>query len=557
MTERELFDAIGRLPEQYRTEALAPEQQPHTAQKNEIDALFDSASHTEAVQYRKAPEPEKPVNRPDVVLRKTAPQKPQKSGILGLTAIAAAVALTVGIFAWKMRQDSEMQGNSAAMPGSSADFVQQSDPPAETVTLLPEDSAESGTQTTEQTDGIQLPEGYTLPEYDPDADEMFTPSPDRTGKNGGVNTMGGHGLLKTVSNTPGTLILEDDDNWYVNGGTRISKTARNANGHLYGELLCQKPGCAHQLDDCPYYSHHNRLLSDGKNLYMTGAKLDGVPNLDQTLFKQDESGIFAPFFSPKLYQRVITAFKQENELTAIDYAHVLQLGDTDVYYIAVYADFHNAANNAEERRQFGVLLDKKSDRFAITLYSDGKPLYDAEHELLYLFESDGNYYPLYYNACIYDMKQIALSYDPEQDKTEPAEMISVFHAYTLLDGKLYYYNNCTDNAYRLLPGECSLYCYDPEKDADNAVMLLEEKTNRMDITAADGRLYYRTHASVGKDKICSCAPDLTDEQSVYETPQVIGNLFPIEDPAFIHIDAEASIFLLDGKEERIDAAFYD
>lgn len=550
MTERELFDAIGRLPEHYRTEALAPEQ-PCTEQKNEIDALFDSASHTEAVQYRKAPEPEKPVNRPVAVLRKTAPQKPQKSGILGLTAIAAAVALTVGVFAWKMRQDSEVQGNSAAMPGSSADYVQQSDIPAETVTMLPEEQSGSSTQTTEQTDGIPRPED------DPAADEMFTPSPDLTGKNGGVNTMGGHGLLKTVSNTPGTLILEDDDNWYINGGTRISKTVHNANGHLYGELLCQKPGCAHQLDDCPYYSHHNRLLSDGKNLYMTGAKLDGVPNLDQTLFKQDGDGIFAPFFSPKLYQRVITAFKQENELTAIDYAHVLQLGDTDVYYIAVYADFHNAANNAEERRQFGVLLDKKSDRFAITLYSDGKPLYDAEHELLYLFESDGNYYPRYYSAFIYDMKQVSLTYDPEQAGAEATEIISVFHAYTLLDGKLYYYNDCTDAAYRLLPGECSLYCYDPEKDRDHAVMLLEEKTNRMDITAADGRLYYRTHASVGKDKICSCAPDLTDEQVVYETPQVIRNLYPIEDPAFIHIDAEASIFLLDGTEEKIDASFYD
>lgn len=549
MTERELFDAIGRLPEQYRTEALAPEQ-PRTEQKNEIDALFDSASHTEAVQYRKAPEPEKPVNRPVAVLRKTAPQKPQKSGILGLTAIAAAVALTVGVFAWKMRQDSEMQGNSAAMQGSSGDFVQQSDPPAETVTLLPEDSAESGTQTTEQTDGIQLPEGYTLPEYDPDADEMFTPSPDRTGKNGGVNTMGGHGLLKTVSNTPGTLILEDDDNWYVNGGTRISKTARNADGHLYGELLCQKPGCAHQLDDCPYYSHHNRLLSDGKTLYMTGAKLDGVPNLDQTLLKQDGDGIFAPFFSPKLYQRVITAFRQENELTAIDYAHVLQLGDTDVYYIAVNARFYNAANNAEERRQFGVLLDKKSDRFAIVDYSDKKPLYDAEHELLYLFTSENSVYPVYYSAQVYDIKQVSLTYDPEQAGAEPAEMFSVFYAYTLLDGKLYYYDDCTDHVYQLLPGNCSLYCYDPEK-AD-AFALLEEKTNRLDITAADGRLYYRTHASVGKDKICSCAPDLTDEQVVYETPQVINRLYPIEDPAFIHISASANIFLLNGTEEKID-----
>ncbi|MBR3447337.1 MAG: hypothetical protein IKH27_06010 [Oscillospiraceae bacterium] len=550
MTERELFDAIGRLPEHYRTEALALEQ-PCTEQKNEIDALFDSASHTEAVQYRKAPEPEKPVNRPVAVLRKTVPQKPQKSGILGLTAIAAAVALTVGVFAWKMRQDSEMQGNSAAMPGSSADYVQQSDIPAETVTMLPEEQSGSSTQTTGQTDGIPLPEDV------PDADEMFTPSPDPTGKNGGVNTMGGHGLLKTVSNTPGTLILEDDDNWYINGGTRISKTVHNANGHLYGELLCQKPGCAHQLDDCPYFNCHNRLLSDGKNLYMTGAKLDGVPNLDQTLFKQDESGIFEPFFSPDLYKRVITSFKQNNQLTEISYAYVLQLGDTDTFYIALRATFYNAANTANEVRLFGVLLDKKSDRFAITLYSDGKPLYDAEHELLYLFESDGNYYPRYYNACIYDMKQIALSYDPEQDVTEPAEMISVFHAYTLLDGKLYYYNDCTDAAYRLLPGECSLYCYDPEKDRDHAVMLLEEKTNRMDITAADGRLYYRTHASVGKDKICSCAPDLTDEQVVYETPQVIRNLYPIEDPAFIHIDAEASIFLLDGTEEKIDASFYD
>ena len=557
MTERELFDAIGRLPEQYQTEALAPEQ-PCTEQKNEIDALFDSASHTEAVQYRTEPAPEKTVNRPETVIRKNMPQKPQKSGILGLTAIAAAVALTVGIFAWKMRQDSEMQGNSAAMPGSSADYVQQSDIPAQTVTMLPEEQSGSSTQTTGQTDGIPLPEGFTLPEDVPDADEMFTPSPDHTGKNGGVNTMGGHGLLKTVSNTSGTLILEDDDNWYVNGGTRISKTARNDNGHFYDELLCQKPGCAHLYDDCRYYNTHNRLLSDGKNLYWKAPDLQDVPYLDQTLFKQDGKGTFEPFFSPQLYPRVITSFKQNNQLTAVSYDHVLQLGDTDIYYIAVSATFYNAANQADERRLYGILVDKKSDRFALADYSDHKPLYDAEHEMLYLFVYEGDGFPQYYSAQIYDMKQFSLTYDPEQAGTEPTAAFPVFFsAWTLLDGKLYYYDDVAEKSYQLLPGCCSLYCYDPEKAGGNPFTLLEEKTNRLDITAADGRLYYRTHVSVGKDKICCCAPDLTDEQIVYETPQVIGNLYPIEDPAFIHIDAEASIFLLDGKEERIDAAFYD
>lgn len=549
MTERELFDAIGRLPEQYRTEALSPAQ--HTEKPNEIDALFDSASHTEAVQYRTEPEQQNSENRPAVSVRKAQQQKPQRSGIIGLTAIAAAVALTVGIFAWKMRQDSDMQGNPAAMPGSSADLVQQSDIPAETVTLLPEDSAESSTQMTEQTDSIPRPED------DSGADEMFTPTQDISGRNGGVNYLGGHGVLKTVSNEPGNLILEDDDNWYINGGTRISKTARNDGGYLYGELLCQKPGCAHQLDDCPYYNTHYRLLSDGKNLYWKAPNLRDVPNLDQTLFKQDESGTFAPFFSPQLYPRVITSFKQNNQLTAVSYDHVTQLGDTNIYYIAVSATFYNAANQADERRLYGILVDKQSDRFALADYSDHKPLYDAEHEMLYLFVYDGNSRPLYYSAHIYDMKQVSLTYDPEQAVTEPVRAFPVFDSWTLLDGKLYYYDDCTDSAYRLLPGECSLYCYDPEKDADNAVTLLEEKTNRMDITAADGRLYYRTHASVGKDKICCCAPDLTDEQVVYETPQVISDLYPIEDPSFIHIDAEASIFLLDGKEERIDAAFYD
>lgn len=542
MNEQELFDAIGRLPEQYRTEALAPSQ-PHPEQQNEIDAMFDSASHTEAVQYRTEPAPEKTVNRPETVIRKNMPQKQQKSGILGLTAIAAAVALTVGIFAWKMRQDSEMQGNSAAMPGSSADFVQESDLPAETVTALPGDSAESGTENS----SIQNEE-----HRGDNPDGAVTMPDDISGKNGGVNFLGGHGLLKTVSNTPGTLILEDDDNWYVNGGTRISKTARNANGHLYGELLCQKPGCAHQYDDCPYFNSHNRLLSDGKNLFRTVSQITGAPLSDQTLFKQDESGIFAPFFSPKLNQRVITAFKANLPLTTISYVHVLQLGDTDVYYIALNAVFYNAEKNANEMRSYGILLDKKSDRFALVGYSDEKPLYDAEHELLYL--------SVHTNASvsIYDMKQISLTYDPEQAGTEPTAAFPVFFsAWTLLDGKLYYYDDVAEKSYQLLPGCCSLYCYDPEKDADNAVMLLEEKTNKLDITAADGRLYYRTHASVGKDKICSCAPDLTDEQVIYETPNPIDKLYPVADPAFIHISAEASIFLLDGTEEKIDASFYD
>ena len=538
MTERELFDAIGRLPEQYRAEALAQDQQ------NEIDALFDGASHTDAVQYRTEPVPERTDDHSVVLVRNGLPQTRQKSGIVGLTAIAASVALIVGVFAWKMRQDSEMQGNSAAMPGSSAELVQESDLPAETVTALPEDSAESSAQMTEQTDSIPVPE------YDPDADEMVTLPPDRSGRNGGTNLLGGHGVLKTVMNYGGDLMLEDDENWYTSSGRRISKTKLNDQGHLYGELLCQTPGCPHSDETCPYYLYRYSLRSDGKELYLT-MQNEFYP--ENTLMKQSAEGMWEPFFSLSLYGRVKSALKLEYVVSSIDYMYVLRLGDTDTYYICAVLSTYNQESGKEEVQQFGLLLDKKSDRFAIVSDTRMPPLYDAEHEILYLSHYVEASYPVTYSLMYYDLKAVSLTYDPLKAQADPAGDIKSISGATLLDGKLYYYN-----CYRKFGQDCyDLNCFDPAiADTDSRSGTLQKETQMLNMNAANGRLYYRLHSSVGADKICSCAPDLTDEQVVYQTSNAIRLMYPFEDPSLIRLQEEqgyeTEIFLVNGEPVKVD-----
>ena len=557
MTERELFDAIGRLPEQYRTEALTPDKkQPEKQQPNEIDALFDSASHAEAVQYRTEPV-QKTIHGAAGAVRRADSQKPRKSGVPGLTAIAAAVALTVGIFAWKMRQDSEI-GRTPASKNSTAanaDFVQERDISAEPVTELPGDPADSGTDSAAQ----QEDSGTASKESQTD-----TPQSDA------VNVFGGHGKLKPVMHNGTEVILEDDDYWYVNGVKRVSKTARNDQGHLYGELLCQTAGCAHTDVGCMYYSYRGKLLSDGKEIYHVhndeipgGESGNSIDRLNENgewelLFKLngDPGGINAALSAQYHLQHPENSDTVIMNRSQICYYGAKRLGDTSIYYISGIVYF---SSNPNDNFYFGILIDEMKEmkpRFALLPYSGYEAQYDAEHDLLYLMGTDTQRH-INNTAYVYDMKQIELSDSISGDLPQPVKILSsgnyINFSACCLDGKLYYLSNTGENA----PGSrenINLLCFDPETGEST---VLEEKTDKGSISAYGGRMYYSIQARVGMDKVCSCAPDLSDEQVIYETPNRLRNIYPVTDPSFIRIAGEmGDYFLVNGEALRVDNPDY-
>ena len=532
MTERELFDAIGRLPEQYRTEAFAAEQVEK--QPNEIDALFESAARTEAVQYRNAPAPEAAAQSQNGTIRQSVQQKPQKSGIFGLSVIAAAVALTVGLFAWKMHSD--MQSNPAASGSSArADFVQQSDVSSENLTSPADGDSQQAAD----------PESSSIQSAD-------SGIPD-DGQDQTENVLGGHGRLKTVMNYSGILILEDQENWYVNGARRISKTMQNENGHLYGELLCMTPGCAHTDSRCPYYNFNNRLLSDGTDLYWT----DDESQIYKKLMRLGENGEWEDFFSVSrsaVYDALAADYKREyperkNNIGIAEntyYYCVLKLGDYG-YYIGCIMQFANAPQFL-----FGVLLDQSMEAFTLLPLGAEIPVFDDVHGLLYLprpFTADAG---TLQQINVYDLNQITLSFEPQDKRAEPVRVISLGGnpQCCTADGKLYYMNNYTGDTRDLM-------CFDPELGDGGESVVIEHETDKTNLMSADGRLYYKLHVRVGKDKLCACLPDLTQEEVIYETPNALGSVYPITDPSFIRIETNmGTIFLVNGEAVRVETVDY-
>ena len=104
MTQRDLFDAVGRLPESYRLEAMEDAAQDSAA---EINALFEESTRHPV----KAVLPDASAESQSTDIRDIQPaahkkaQNPIRNLTIGLTAIAAAVALMIGAMVWRVHQE--------------------------------------------------------------------------------------------------------------------------------------------------------------------------------------------------------------------------------------------------------------------------------------------------------------------------------------------------------------------------------------------------------------------------------------------------------------------
>ncbi len=537
MNERDLFDAIGRLPEQYRTEAFSSVQMPEQAEKNEIDAMFESSVRTEAVCSAAEPQRGTAEQKPAAAIRQTEQPKPHRSGLIGLTAIAAAVALTVGFFAWSMRQETL---DPAAKPGSSAgaDFIQQSDISGEPVTALPENTADSGFSTTTAADSPIVSaedERYSTAEPLP---ESLSDSE--------VNLLGGHGPLRIAESINYNLVLEDQDFWYFNAYSKVSKSETNQYGVHEEKLLCDDPGCKHQREDnCLRYRCECRLMSDGQSLFLAADNQSEDPT---QLDRINSSGETQPFFSLKAYPALRRALEQ---LCAAQYPdaesvnlfspkldwrfmNLFRLGDEDIYYMVIGTTLSEA-----EQHYFnaGFLLNTKDGSFAMLHLTLNEARYDPDNRILCLSdvmpEQAVKGVPAQ-EIMLYDMNQIQFTKETHTEQAA-AKIIYMADRWCLEDGRLIFIR--VNGAESDAPGAAVRYSLEAcnlNQLKDIEAEVLEENTKKLYLTAADGRLYYIIKETIGPDRICSCDLNGQNEVTVFESETVgkIGYLYPMQNSAF-------------------------
>ena len=556
MTERELFDAIGRLPEQYRTEAFSPVQTPEQTKINEIDAMFDSAVRTEAVRSAAEPQRSTAAKKPAAEIRQTAQPKPHRSSLIGLTAIAAAVALTVGIFAWTMRQETL---DPSANPGTSAgaDFVQQSDISGEPVTALPEETSGNGTSngTTSSAALNTEDERYSTAEPLP---ESLSDSE--------VNILGGHGTLRIVENINYNLVLEDQDNWYYNAYSKVSKTDTNQYGVHVEKKLCDDPACKHQREDnCLRYRYECRLMSDRQSLFLAADNQSEDPT---QLDRINSSGETQPFFSLNAYPALRRALEQ---LCAAQYPdaesvnlfspkldwrfmNLYRLGDEDIYYMVIGTTLSEA-----EQHYFnaGFLLNTKDGSFAMLHLTLNEARYDPDNRILCL--SDGMPEQIVKGVpaqqiMLYDMAQIRFTKETHTEQAA-AKIIYMADRWCLENGRLIFtrVNRAEDNVSGAAV-RYSLESYNLNHNyglKNNTFEMLDENTHKQYLTAADGRLYYVMKEIIGPDRICSCDPDGQNEVTVFESEEArkIGYLYPMQDSSFMRfVTSNGGIMVLENGE---------
>ena len=555
MNERELFDAIGRLPEQYRTEAFSPVQ----TDQNEIDAMFESSVRTEAVCSAAEPQRGTAAQKPAAAIRQTEQPKPHRSGLIGLTAIAAAVALTVGIFAWSMRQETL---DPAANPGNSADLVQQSDISGEPVTALPENNTDSGISTTTAADSSIVSaedERYSTAEPLP---ESLSDSE--------VNILGGHGPLRIVESINYNLVLEDQDFWYYNANNKVSKSETNQYGVHEEKKLCDDPGCEHQrADNCLRYRYECRLMSDGQSLFLAADNQSEDPT---QLDRINSSGETQPFFSLKAYPALRRALEQQcktqyPDAESVDlfspklewrFMNFFRLGDEDLYYMVIGITLSEA-----EQHYFnaGFLLNTKDGSFAMLPLTLNEVRYDPDNRILCLSDLMPEQIVKGVPAqqiMLYDIKQIRFTKETHTEQ-EAAKIIYMADRWCLEDGRLIFIrvngaeSDAPGAAVRYSLESCNLNRKYQLKDIEAEV--LEENTDKLYLTSADGRLYYVVKETIGPDRICSCDPDGQNEVTVFESEEArkIGYLYPMQNSAFLRFTTSNGriVILENGESYRI------
>ena len=523
MTQRELFDAFGRLPEAFRLEAL---ENPEPDAADEIDVLFEQNLRQYTESARQPAEKEevsrseeiKDINR---AVRKKE-QNPLRNLTIGLTAVAAVIALTVGAMVWRVHRETI---DTIGSP-SAASSVQQA------VTEMQMQTDAQGSQITETAAADDAQE------------QSVTGSPAdsaEAAQSTETNLFGGKGALRIVGvqNSSSEPITEDDEYWYIGGRSRISKTVKNEQGKLEEELICRTPGCLHNLPDCLYYRYGN-LLSDGEEIYLPSLTKQGMIEENGRLARLNPDGTDADFFQIEK-DEIIEGFTAEgntivhHEYEKIYYYDILKLGDSGNYLIQGQLQ-HNETGN--KSITFNVLFTPATGKKVFLPWEFLHWQYDAAGGQLFCIR----YKESTASSVGYVKDAQFLLYDIRTGECiRQSGTFSCVTSAVILDGRVYYIRR-TDrtvtiisdgqpNGGRLEHTE-SFYTYD-FASGENTV--LQEDTDYEYIYLCGGRLIFVRQAHVGKDQIVILNPDDMSEEILYETPNKIMYLRCCTNPDFLYI----------------------
>lgn len=550
MTRRDLFDAVGRLPESYRLEALESSE-PDAAEQ--INALFsqDMRQHTGKSQPAAAPmeqtrsaERGRVYNQTATHIRKE--QNPIRNVTIGLTVIAAVIALTVGVLVWRVNQETiETIGNPAASSGQ----------PAVTEMQVQTDAAGEPVTETTTTGAVQENDAAATTAAQAEYEEAVHTAE--------TNIFGGKGTLRIVgiqrySPEP---FLEDDDYWYLGGRGRVSKTLTDENGRYIEELLCQTPGCLHNNSwECLYYRYQS-LLTDGEALYLPNdhghIEFNGVGSGELVRLLPD--GTEEDFFVIDMYE-ILTGFRNAgNSADANDYKRIYiydlqKLGDSGNYLIHGQLQHEDIGSLSID---FNVIYTPETHQKIFLPWEKYDWQYDVQSGQLFGcyaadeyaaskgFTRDAQFYlyDIHTGECI----------------KESGIIPNMFEA-VMQDGTVYFIRKKESEQKFIVDGEerggrlvqtDSLCTYDFETGKQT---VLQEEIDFEDIELCGGRLLCKRSAHVGKDQLFYLNPADMSEEVIYETPNKIPMILCCTNPDFIAVQGEhgAEGFIVDGELKRFD-----
>lgn len=536
MNEQDIFDIMSGLPEKHIAEAAEWKyRQQSAASGNEIDTLFTHAAEQKATRPKTA--------ETNGVTRVTVTQKAQNApaadtvqprivrhSALGLTAVAAALVLAIGGIVLKLHSDR----NEFTDPGTAAstEYTVTSDP-AVSDSAVQTDSTVTGTeeQSTESTVTTTVTfakDAAPVPHHE---DDTVAP--------GELNFLGGHGKLYPVtSGSPyGIECIADEDNWYINGTRRISKTARDENGKPVEELLCQVAGCSHTTEEnCLVAQYSSRLIAGQDAVYYY--------DTSEPSFIKGCIGQFKRILSDGTTENVIPSPNKklsESRISQVYYNTVMPLGDTGIYYVranfSTEDHFRTARLLADSRN--GNIIELSDELQAMT-----PAQYDEQTGHLFLFEQYENQRSL--NNSIDE--QGIISADSEH-RFNPG--ICEIDIYT--GEEISRYKVRAD--YSWLIRDHALYTLSaPQEAAVNSTVdlfrtdlatgentLLRNDCHFNSIMSCGDYIYAARHSAVGSDAIVRMRPDGSEETVIMETAGVIHMLLPAVNDELLFILTDTGI----------------
>ena len=544
MNEEKYFELTGGFRPDFIAEAAEWKHEDHSAE-SEIGAIFEADLKRRTQELHSDTDTEKEL--PSVEAAEVEPIEPMpeisqndmpRHLAAGITAIAAAIALTIGALVYMAQRpgDSMITPAGTTLADSSILSVQTGMEPG--ISVQTQTAAQSGSSAAEDPASGTDSAGSGTAENSESASGGGADAENYTG----TNFLGGSGHLRLIasgeskldfgdhtyqidtSNLMGTMALEDDDYWYLLFGSqysRISKTERDADGKAHNEYICQQAGCPHNSEACPAFQA-SQLVTDGRGLYAMSQNM---------LFSISDDGTRTPFFrlsgdsDGNRYRNGwphddpndpgSADIPAENWYSEMRLVYFTRLGDTGKWF-AQFQLNHNDSTRASFVNAVFEPMNEKGESTATLLklpYNniDCRFAFDSEKELLYAGvpeehnENEGFSGYLLYAIDIHT---------GEAEKQSDAHLPS---SWFYSGGKVYgigwdeqvFIEGGQPNGGRLVDNYGCLNLETGEWT------VIEENTNLENVNCIGSKVYARRQRSVGDDTVIRMNPDGTEEEVLY------------------------------------------